>query len=259
MAPVEKNLSIMFQAKKLTVDGYTYYAQGAVADAIKQFERALALSPRGYDATELLAKLTYEIGNQFEKARRPAEAGRAYAKCIRVINDFMAGDRERLSGQFELEAVYAKAHMNLGIMALNANRLKQAARALEESVSGGVQVPEAHNNLGVVYAQLGENHAAVRHYQNAIKLNPNLVSAYMNFGNLLLEQNKFEQATACYLQVQKLKPDFAITNYNLGMAYFKQNQWQKAKTQWEQALALKPDFDQARQGLNVVHQKMQNH
>jgi len=255
-APMENDLSIMFQAKKFTVGGYTSYAKGAVADAIEKFERALTISPKNYDATEQLAKLFYKIGNQYKKTRHPAEAGRAYEKSIRVINDFIAGDQKRLSGQFELEAIYAKAQMNLGIMALNANRLKQAAAALEKSVSGGVQVAEAHNNLGIVYARLGNKDAAAKHYQYAIKLNPNLISAVMNFGNLLLEQNKFEQAIACYLQVQKLKPDFAITNYNLGMAYFMQNQWQKAEAEWKRALALKPDFDQARQGLNVVRQKM---
>jgi tetratricopeptide (TPR) repeat protein len=134
--------------------------------------------------------------------------------------------------------------------------LKQAAAALEKSVSGEVRFAEAHNNLGVVYARLGKDQTAAKHYQYAIELNPLLVSARLNFGKELLRQKKYKEAIASFHQAQKLKPDSAITNYNLGMAYFMQNQWEKAEAEWERALALKPDFPQARQGLKVVRQKM---
>ena len=257
-ALIEKDLSAMFQAKNLTVDGYTSYAKGAARDAIKKFEDALAISPNNYDATKLLAKLNFEITSQYKNARRLARATAAYEKSIEAIDNFMAGERDLLSDYFVLEVIYTKANLDLGVMALNANRLKQAAAALEKSVSGEVRFAEAHNNLGVVYAGLRKDDAAAKQYRFAIELNPLLVSARMNFGNLLLRQKKYQEAIASYHQVQELKPDFAITNYNLGMAYLMQNRWEKAEAQLMRALALKPDFAQAQQGLEAVRRKMRS-
>jgi len=255
-AQLEKDLSYLVQAKKLILDGFIHYANGAARDAIKKFEEALAISPKNYDAAELLAKLNFEIAGQYKNSRRPDEAAAAYEKSIEAIDNFMAGEPDRLSDYFALEVIYARANLILGVMALNANRLKQAAAALEKSVAGQVRFAEAHNNLGVAYARLGKYDAAARHYHYAIELNPLLVSARMNYGNLLLRQKKYPEAIASFHRVQELKPDFAITNYNLGMAYFMQNQWEQAEAQWMRALELKPDFAQAQQGLAVVRQKM---
>jgi tetratricopeptide (TPR) repeat protein len=230
--------------------------KGVSRDTIKRFETALAISPNNYDATELLAKLTYESGSQHKKAGRLAEAKAVYEKSIAAIDKFVAADRAKLSNYPALEVIYARAHLDLGIMALNANRLAEAAAALEKSVSGEMRFAEAHNNLGVVYARLSKDEAAAKHYRSAIELNPSMVSARMNYGSLLLRQKKYPEAIASYHRIQELKPDFAITNYNLGMAYFMQDQWKKAEAEWEHALALKPDFDQARQGLKTVRQKM---
>jgi Tfp pilus assembly protein PilF len=255
-ASIEKKLSAMFQVKKIVVEGFSSYTPETARDAVKKFEDALVVSPGDYDMTLLLAKLNYEIAIQNKKARRRAKATGAYEKSIKAIDDFIAVHRLSLSDHFDLEVIYARANLDLGVIALNANRLKQAAATLEKSVSGEVRFAEAHNNLGVVYARLGKDDAAARHYRNAIELNPLLVSARLNFGKLLLHQKKYKEALANFHQVQTLKPDFALTHYNLGMAYFMQNQWEKAEAEWERVLALKPDFDQARQGLAVVRKKM---
>jgi len=256
VALIEKELSARFQAKELAVEEFTSYTPEAARDAVKKFEAALAINRGNYDITLLLAKLNFEIGNQYKNDRRLAQAAKAFEKCIEAIDDFLAVHRSSLSDHFDLEVIHARANLDLGVMALNANRLEEAARVLEKSVAGEVRFAEAHNNLGVVYARLHKDDAAARHYQYAIALNPLQVSARMNFGNLLLRQKKYKEAIAGYHRIQKLKPDFAITSYNLGMAYFMQNQWEKAEAEWAHALALKPDFDQVRQGLQVVRKKM---
>ena len=248
----------MLRAKREVLDGFISTAKGMTQDAIQKCENALAISPKDYDATYLLAKLNYGIGKRFKDARRLNEATRAYKKSIKAIDSFIAGERVLLSGHFALEVIYARAHLDLGVMALNADRLKQAEAAFQKSVSGEVRFAEASNNLGVVYARLGKDDAAVNHYQRAIELNPYLVSARMNLGNLRLEQAKYQEAIESYRQVQKLKPDFAITSYKLGLAYFKQNQWAKAEKEWVRALELKPDFEQAQKTLDVVRKKLKS-
>jgi tetratricopeptide (TPR) repeat protein len=246
----------MFQAKRDVLDGFISAAKGMVQDAIKKYEDALAKSPKDYNATHMLARLNYDIAKRFTDARRLAKAASAYKKSIKAIDSFIAGEHVLLSNHFALEVIYARAHLDLGVMALNADRLDSAAAALQKSVSGNVRFAEAHNNLGIVYAQLGKDDAAANHYQRAIELNPHLFSACMNLGNLRLQQAKYQEAIESYRQVQMLKPDFAMASYKLGLAYFKQNQWAKAEKEWMRALELKPDFKQAQKALDGIRKKL---
>ena len=255
-AQIEKDLSAMFRAKKEVLDGFISSAKGRAQDAIQKCEDALALNPADYDATYLLAKLNYQIASRLKNARQPSEAMKAYQKSIDAIDKFIGDERTLLSDHFALEVIYARANLDLGVMALKANRLKQAAAALQKSVSGEVRFAEAHNNLGVVYARLGQDDAAVKQYQSAIELNPYLVSARMNLGNALLKQKRYPEAIESYRQVEKLKPDFALTHYNLGIAYFEQKKWARAEKEWARALELKSDFAQAQKMLNDVREKI---
>jgi tetratricopeptide (TPR) repeat protein len=257
-ALIEKDLSAMFEAKMDVLDGFISSGKGMVQDAIQKYEEALAKSPEDYNATHLLARLKYDIAKRFTDGRRLAKATGAYEKCIKAIDSFIAGKRVLLSDHFALEVIYARAHLDLGVMALNASRLEAAAAALQKSLSGTVRYAEAHNNLGIVYARLGKDDTAANHYQRATELNPRLVSAHMNLGNLRMQQAKYQEAIESYLQVQKLKPDFAITYYELGLAYFNQNQWTKAEKEWMRALELKPDFKQAQKALDDVRKKLKS-
>jgi len=253
---IENELLEMFQARKDVLAGYISLAKGAEQDAIKKFETALALRPNDYDATYLFAKLTYESGKRFKDAKRLTEATDAYERSTKAIDNFIKGDRALLSHHFDLELIYAKANLDLGIIALKANRLKEAAEAFQRSLSGEVRYAQVHYNLGIAYERLGKYKAAVNQYQRAIELNPSLALARMNTGNIRLRQKRYQEAIESYLQVQKLRPNYAITYYNLGVAYFKQNQWAKAEKEFIRALTLNPDFSKAKRGLELVRNKM---
>jgi tetratricopeptide (TPR) repeat protein len=257
-AQIINDLSARFQARKEVLRGFIAYTKGMAQDAIQKCEDALAISPKDYEATYLLAKLNYEIGSRFKDAKRLAEATRSYEKSIKAIDNFIGDEGALLSDHFLLEVIYARAHLDLGVMAVNANRLEKAVEAFKKFVSGEVRFAEAHNNLGIVYERTGKYDAAVTQYQLAIELNPTLVSAHMNMGNTLLKQERYKEAIESYRQVQKLRPDFAITNYNLGVAYLQQNEWARAEKEWMRALELKPDFSQAQKMLNDVRNKIKS-
>jgi tetratricopeptide (TPR) repeat protein len=255
---MERELLKRFEARKDVLAGFTHYTKGAAQAAIERFEHALAISPQDYDATYLLAGLYHEIGNRFRDEKRPAEATRAYEKSVEAIDNFIRGNRALLADHFKLDVIYSRANLELGILALGADRLERAATAFEKSISGEVQYADAHNNMGIVYERAGEYEAALNQYRLAIDLNPNLVSAYMNMGNTRLKQKRYPEAIESYRQVKKLRPDFALTHYNLGVAYFQQNEWAKAEKEWERALALKPDFSQVQKSLDAVRIEMKD-
>jgi len=255
---VEREILKRFEARKDVLAGFTSYMQGAAQAAVVRYEHALAISPQDYDATHLLAKLYYEIGNRFRDAQRPAKAIRAYEKSAEAIDNFIRGNRELLADHFKLDVIYSRANLHLGTMVLKADRLERAAAAFGKSISGEVRYADAHNNMGIVYERLGEYEAALNQYRLALKMDPSLVFVHMNMGNTLLKQEKYEEAIQSYRRVQKLKPDFALTHYNLGVAYFRQNEWDRAEKEWEQALVLAPDYSQARKGLEALRSMMKD-
>jgi spermidine synthase len=225
---IDKDLSAMFQAKQEVLAGYISSAKGKAQDAIQKYEAALAKSPTDYDATHLLARLNYDIGKRFKDARRLDEATRAYEKSIKAIDNVIKDDRLLLSEHFALEMIYAKAHRDLGVMALQANRLKQAAAALQTSVSGVVRFAEAHNTLGIAYARLGKDDAAVNHFRHAIEINPRNVDAYYNRGVAYARKGRYDQAISDYNKALEINPRNVDAYYYRGVAYARKGRYDKA-------------------------------
>ncbi|MGA1826374.1 MAG: fused MFS/spermidine synthase [bacterium] len=255
---IKNDLFDIFTAKEEVIRGYAYFARGMAREARQSFEDALAIYPKDYYATYLLAKLNYQIGDAFKERGNHAKAVKAFEECIEAIERFIGNEQALLQEHFELEVMYAKANLDLGAIALTQNRLDRAAEAFLKSIAceaGHEQYSQARNNLGIVYERAGKYTQAVDQYHLAIKADPKLVSAHMNMGNTYLKQKKYTDAIESYRTVQKLRPNFALTHYNLGVAYFKQNQWAEAENEWMRALALKPDFKEAEKRLASVRAK----
>ncbi|MEE8349317.1 MAG: fused MFS/spermidine synthase, partial [Acidobacteriota bacterium] len=164
-ARIEDDSSRLFQAKQEVLAGYAHFTEGEAQGATARFEEALRVSPRDYNASYLLAKLNYGLGKSLKNAERLEEANQAYQKSVKTIENFTSDDPALLSGHFDLEVTYVMAQLDLGIMALKADRLTEATRAFERSVSGEVHYAIAHNNLGIVYDRSGQYDAALTQYR----------------------------------------------------------------------------------------------
>jgi tetratricopeptide (TPR) repeat protein len=257
-ASVAPELPEVLEARKKVLAGFTCSVMGAVQDAIQNLEAALVLRAKDYDATRLLAKIYSEMGDSFKAERRFGDATQAYRKSIGTVENLIANKGASFSDYFHLQVLYAQAHLNLGIMALDQDRLREAEEEFRRSISGEVRFAETYNNLGVVYERSGRFEEAADYYGQALALNPTLVSARMNIGNIRLRQQDYEEAIEMYRQVEELRPDFAITNYNLGIAYFNKGDLAEAEREFRRALELKPQFPEAQKSLEVVQSKMKS-
>ena len=253
---LEGGLGKMFEARREVLAGYLSLVGGAEREAVERLGRARALNPTDYDGAYLLAKVYFAMGERAEGAGQSAEARAAYTRSIGVIVDFLGSGRGVLSDLFELAVVYARAHLQLGVMALKANVLEEAAEAFRKSMAGGVELPEAHNNLGAVYERRGRYAEAMAEYERALAINPKHAGAHVNVGNVRLKQGRYEEAVESYRRAQKLRPDFATVYYNLGVAYSSQGQWEKASREWSRALELRPDFPEAQRSLEDARKKL---
>jgi len=253
---LETQLDRRYASRHEAMQGYVSISEGAQRQAIESFERALALSPDNYDTGGLLARIHLELGNRLKEEQSLEKAAKAFSASIRTLDRLAATEGYSASAQWDLEVLRAQAYLNLGVIQLDSGSQQRAARSLRESLSGEVKYAKAHNNLGVIHERHGRFEEAMKQYRQALKIDPKHFSARMNLGNVYLAQLNYEQAVENYLLVQELQPASELAHYNLGVAYFQQGELKKAAREWTRALELKPDFPEARNGLNVVQNRM---
>ena len=162
------------EARAAILEGYEHILNNDGVSAIEAMTRALESNPRDHEGVDLLHQLHFETALSYEEAGMLEEAQVSFAKSVEVIENFMAGDRELLANQFELNVAYARAQLKLGMISLDANELGTAAEALRIASEVGVDNAETHNNLGAVYEKLGRLDEAIAEYDTAIELEAQL-------------------------------------------------------------------------------------
>jgi len=247
------------EARYSILEGYKHILNNDGVRAIEAMTRALESNPRDHEGVDLLHQLHYETALAYEEAGRLEDALASFAKSVEVIENFMAGDRELLANQFELNVAYARAQLKLGMMSLDANELGTAVEALRIASEVGVDNAETHNNLGAVYEKLGRLDEALAEFETAIEMKPHYVAAHVNHANVNLRLGHHEEAIAGYRRAQELRPNYEMTHYNLGVAYFQAAEWAKAADEWRRALELKPDFREAKKSLDAALAQLKGH
>ncbi len=90
----------------------------------------------------------------------------------------------------------ARAHEQLGLIALRQQRWNEARLELQEAVKANPRLPIAWNDLGVALYELKQPAPAIQAWQRAIDLQPNLWDTLWNLGTKAAETGHPEQARA---------------------------------------------------------------
>lgn len=116
--------------------------------------------------------LSIEVQQAFQAARSALIAGRVDEAERRFAA--LAKSNPELGGP----------HANLAVIYRQANKLPQAADALERAVAANPNQAVYFNQLGIVYRMMGQFTKARDAYDKAIALDPNYALAYLNLGIL---------------------------------------------------------------------------
>ena len=145
-----QNTTAMFNLANL-------YAQtGNSAKAREQLKALTKLNPKDAETWMLLAQLA-------ERDNQPKEAIQAYQTALQAKSDLL------------------EAHYALGFLLQDQDQ-GQAADHFQEVIRLNPKHAQAHLNLGVLFANLDKLDQAEEAYQAAISLNPKLKEAYYNLG-----------------------------------------------------------------------------
>jgi serine/threonine protein kinase len=184
-----------------------------------------------------------------------------------------------LSGLHFGRLMMAEENFNTGLQQLNSNRLEEARRSFERSISLNPTY-EAYANLGLLCDRAQDKTCTLDSYNKAIKLNPKDFASYYNLATYYEDQGDFGSAITAYrksIEVSREKAPEPLNNLarllilqgnyhdakalidkglvstqdkqarsilfkNLGWIYLGQRKYAEAEGRLEESIALKSDL-----------------
>lgn len=166
-------------------------------EAIQVLERRVA-SGRANDAVRIrLGLMLSEAGRAREAIDllRPFAIGNdpdvlnAYGVALADSGD-PAGAVQQFQRILASDAKNARAHQNLGIVALRGGRVALAREELERALALDPKLPQALNALGVVEAKSGNLSAAIDRWSKAVQLDRMQFDALFNLGVVAAQEGR---------------------------------------------------------------------
>jgi len=201
---------------------------GKTADALKNNQMVVSLSPNDAEAHNNLGISFYEMG-QFDAAED------SYNNAITLKPNFYI------------------AYNNLGNALKKQNCFGKAIKKYTQAIKIYPKYAEAHNNLGVMLEITENLKKAEKYYKNAIDFNPKFAEAYNNLGNIFKKQKKYNDSKQSYLTALNLKPNFAEAYNNLGNVLKQLGQKEDAKSNYKLALIHNPKLQTAKHQLDALN------
>ena len=165
---------------------------GRVAEAIPDYEHALALKPDFLEAW-------FNRGNALRDIGRNDDAVASYDRAL------------------ALEPHYLDALNNRGVALLDAGRVVEAVDSFDKALAVYPEYAEAANNRGNALMALNRLDDAVASFDRAIAVQPDYAEAHNNRGIALAELKRSEEAIASYSRALALDPGYDEARYNRGV------------------------------------------
>jgi type IV pilus biogenesis/stability protein PilW len=142
---------------------------GKYADAVPEWNQAIALVPKEWRAHNSLGVALMETGK---------------------VDEAIAQYREAL----RLNPQYAEAFNNLGEALSKKGDVDEAIAMFEKAVEIDSKYEVAHANLGMILARTGKPDEAIEHLKKAVEATPDSPDAHRNLGHALAETGDLEEA-----------------------------------------------------------------
>ena len=156
--------------------GKIYLEQGMAAEAVAEFERALAIDPSNADSLYLMGKALAAQG-------KVDDAIDSYRRALRLVPDFPEVYNE-LYRAYETKGDLAHADAVWGLVRFSAGETDQALEILEKSARAGTDMVEVHLGLAMIYEKKGDTARALAEYRQALTMDASSVAARQGIGRM---------------------------------------------------------------------------
>jgi tetratricopeptide (TPR) repeat protein len=205
--------------------GNEFYRHGDADNAVKEYNKALALNPDNVEAHQKLGFLLYNVKGQ---------AAEGMAHLLKTI---------------ALDPHNPRAHYDLGMALLHQRRIDEAgghfAEALAQMPAGGLDgqyTPiRVHQNFGEALLLAYKLPEAKVHLARVVELDPANAQGHYWLAQALAGLGEMEPALLCYAKAMKLDPRVDISpglHHLLANGYLQKRQFREAISHEERALAM---------------------
>ncbi|MAI07258.1 MAG: hypothetical protein CBC47_09535 [Alphaproteobacteria bacterium TMED87] len=217
MATQEKIISLLDQAVKM-------HQANRLKEAENLYKKVLTLSPRQYDALNLLGVLAHQGGNNDQ--------------AIDLFDQAIAASPN-----------LASAHFNKGNVLYGDKQLEESVNCYKTALTYDPQSQDALLNLGVILQEQEKTGEALSIFIKLIKIAPDNPKAHYNKGKCLHVTGNLEDAEKALKDALKLDPENADCCFALATVKDELNQNEEAIKYIQKAIKIKPDWAQAYSNL----------
>ncbi len=242
-AYTQRDLLLMHNLRTLRESKVPYARMGALLDSLRQRidgvtdplhdlrlrhrGRKLAIHWQGWQMEAESGQLLLEL--------EPAEL-----KEILAFPKASETKKEDLRKNRASELFYqALERENQGAPAAEVAPLYKEALALDAECFG------AHLNLGTIFFNQNKMRQAEHHYRRAIEIHPGYVLAHFNLASLYDEKGEVEKALTSYSKTLELDACYVDAHYNLALLYQNLGRLMEAARHWKTFLKLDPSSEWA--------------
>jgi len=183
-------------------------------------------------------------------AQEPVKASRHVDAVADGIAAFERGDKTRAKQLFQqalkTDPRNLDAHTYMGMLAADANDLKEAERHFATAASLAPSEPSTRNNYGAILMRLGRTAQARIEFEASLKLNPNQPSALTNLAQIYFDRGQPDDLRMARTLLERAGSDpqisraLVVTCLKLGQALIEKGSFDEAISELSTALALDP-------------------
>lgn len=202
-------------------------------------------SVRNKPSTDLSEQIddAIDLGNDMRKAKRYAEAERAYRFALK------------------LDAKDERPYIGLGNIYSDQNKHLEAVEFFTQAIRYNPNNPGSYYGRGLAYYLMNKHAEAIEDGKQAVRLNTDednalwgIVVLYNNRRIEYSAANRLEEAVLFFQQQIRRKPDYAKAYIALGWAYELWKQPEKTVEYYRKAIAVKPDYIEAYRWLASIYE-----
>lgn len=236
-----------------------------LAQAIDQFNKALAIDPNSVDAYNGLANAYHD---QEQWQMEVSALNRSLALKPDASYFIMLGTVDLRLRQFDGalkafrgaiaqksdSATTQQAQWGVGVAYYNLNQFENAIAAMQEAIRQKPDDSYSYFYLGLANYQLRRYAAALAPFQQAVRLDPNTADNQRWLGSTYLMLNQYTNSIAPLKESLRLQPGNEDADFGLGEAYYNLKQYQNALAPLQEAVRIAPNeaVYQYWLGLNYV-------
>ena len=227
-------------AAECNTQGNAWLLAHRPADAVRAYERAIALKPDYVDPH-------FNRGNALLRLQRNEDALASFERAITLapglaLAHYNRGTILQALNQaskamesyrtvLQMDPENALAHFNLGCIHLQMKQFDEALACMDQVIKRAPELPEAHHNRGTALLRLGRDAEAVTSLTQAIGLKPQYAEAYNNRGEAQLRLKDFRSALADINRAIELQPKQGESRWLMGRLLREMKRYEEALPQ----------------------------